>query len=154
MSDRRARLALLAAGLRWRLGSSLAMLIIAVVAVATGAFGPIYLRSADQAVLNGALGSAPPGNVGLTLQAGVGDSGVRLVDAAYRVPRAGGGRTWFGRDIFTEETGVTTVANEESYSADVMARSGVCAHLIMVAGRCGTQTGSVVISARSAHELG
>jgi len=130
------------------------MLIIAVVAVATGAFGPIYLHSADQAVLNGALGSAPPGNVGLTLQPGVGDSGARLVDAANRVPRAGGGRTWFGRDIFTEETGVTTVANEENYSADVMARSGVCAHLIMVAGRCGTQTGSVVISARSAHELG
>ena len=130
------------------------MLIIAVVAVATGAFGPIYLHSADQAVLNGALGSAPPGNVGLTLQPRVGDGRVRLMDSADRVPRAGGGRTWFGRDISTDETGVTTVANEEKYSADLMARSGVCAHLVMVAGRCVTQTGSVVVSARSAHELG
>src|ERR1700677_292767 len=154
MSDRRARLALLAAGLRWRLGSSLAMLIIAVVAVATGAFGPIYLHSADQAVLNGALGSSPPGNVGLTLQPGVGNGSDRLTDAADRVPRAGGGRTWFGRGISTDETGVATVANEETYTADLMARSGVCAHLVIVAGRCGTQTGSVVLSARSAHELG
>jgi hypothetical protein len=72
------------------------MLIIAVVAVATGAFGPIYLHSADQAVLNGAIGSAPPGSVGLTLQPGAGDGSVRLMDAADRVPRAGGGRTWFG----------------------------------------------------------
>ena len=130
------------------------MLIIAVVAVATGAFGPIYLHSADQAVLNGALGSAPPGNVGLTLQPGAGDGSVRLMDAADRVPRAGGGRTWFGRDISTDETGVTTVADEEKYSADLMARSGVCAHLVIVAGRCVTQAGSVVMSARSAHELG
>ena len=153
MSDRRARLALLAAGLRWRLGSSLAMLIIALVAVATGAFGPIYLHSADQAVLNGALGSAPPGNVGLTLQPAR-DGSVRLTDAADRVPRAGGGRTWFGRDIATDETGVATFANGEKYSADLMARSGVCTHLVIVAGRCVTQTGSVVMSARSAHELG
>ena len=130
------------------------MLIIAVVAVATGAFGPIYLHSTDQAVLNGALGSAPPGNVGLTLQPRAGDGSVRLMDAAGRVPRTGGGRTWFGRDISTDETGVTTVADEEKYSAGLMARSGVCTHLVMVAGRCVIQTGSVVMSARSAHELG
>ena len=130
------------------------MLVIAVVAVATGAFGPIYLHSADQAVLNGALGSAPPGNVGLTLQPGAGDHSARLMDAADRVPRAGGGRTWFGRGISTDEAGVTTSADGEKYSADLMARSGVCAHLVMVAGRCVTQTGSVVMSARSVHELG
>ena len=130
------------------------MLIIAVVAVATGAFGPIYLHSADQAVLNGALGSAPPGNVGLTLQPRAGAGSVRLMDAAGRVPRTGGGPTWFGRDISTDETGVTTVADEEKYSAGLMARSGVCTHLVMVAGRCVNQTGSVVMSARSAHELG
>ena len=154
MSDRRARLGLLASGLRWRLGSSLAMLIIAVVAVATGAFGPIYLHSADQAVLNGALGSAPPGNVGLTLQPRPGDGSVRLMAATNGVPRAGGGRTWFGRDISTDETGVTTVADEEKYSADLMSRSEVCMHLVMVAGQCVTQTRGVVMSARSAHELG
>lgn len=130
------------------------MLVIAIVAVATGAFGPIYLHSADQAVLNGTLGSAPPGNVGLTLQPRVGDGSVRLMDAADRVPRESGGRTWFGREIFTDETGATTVADEEKYSADLMARSGVCTHLVMVAGRCVTQTGSLVMSARSAHELG
>ena len=130
------------------------MLIIAVVAVATGAFGPIYLHSADQAALNGALGSAPPGNVGLTLQPGAGDGSVRLMDAADRVPRAGGGRTWFGQDIATDETGVAMVADGEKYSAGLMARSEVCAHLDMVAGRCVTQAGSVVMSARSAHELG
>jgi len=130
------------------------MLIIAVVAVATGAFGPIYLHSTDQAVLNGALGSAPRGNVGLTLQPRAGDGGARLMDAAGRVPRTGAGRTWFGRDISTDETGVTTVADEEKYSTGLMARSGVCTHLVTVAGRCVIQTGSVVMSARSAHELG
>jgi putative ABC transport system permease protein len=129
------------------------MLIIAVVAVATGAFGPIYLHSTDQAELNGALGNAPPGNVGLTLQPGAGDRDVRLIHAADRVPRTGGGRTWFGRYISTNETGVTTVADGEKYFADLMARSRMCAHLVMVAGRCTTQTGTVVMSARSAHAL-
>ena len=154
MSDVRARLALLTSGLRWRFGSSLAMLVIAVAAVATGAFGPIYLHSANQSVLNGALASAPPGNRGLTLEPVRGNESPRLLRAAEQAPRPGGGTRWFGKGITTAEAGFNTVAGNETYSAALMARSGVCAHLVLVTGSCSTQTATVVMSARSAHEIG
>lgn len=154
MSDVRARLALLTSGLRWRLGSSLAMLVIAIAAVATGAFGPMYLHSANQSVLNATLDSAPPGNRGLTLEPARGSGSPLLLRAADRVPRADGGTKWFGKGITTDEVGFSTVAGNETYTAGLMARSGACAHLVLVAGSCSTQAGTVVMSARSAHELG
>lgn len=153
--DRSTRIALLLAGLRWRLGSSLAMLVMAVVAVAIGAFGPIYLHSADQSVLDSTLAGAPSENLGLTLQPAhrVGDFH-KLEAAADHPPRPGGGRPWFGKWISTDEVGFTSTAGGQAYYSGLLERSGVCAHLVMVAGQCSSQFGTVVLSTRSAQELG
>ena len=65
-ADRRNWLKLIAGGLRWRAGASIAMLLVAIAAIAAGTFGPLYLGEADRSVLLSTLRAAPAGNTGLT----------------------------------------------------------------------------------------
>lgn len=153
--DHPTRFSLLLSGLRWRLGSSLAMLVMAVAAMAIGSFGPIYLHSADQSILNSTLAAAPSGNLGLTLQLAHRTGNIHRLEATARnFPRPGDGHPWFGEGIATNEVGFTSVAHGQAYYSSLMYRSGVCAHLIMVVGTCSNRIGTVVLSTRSARELG
>ncbi len=132
----------------------MALLVVSVVAVGVGAFGPIYLHSTDQAILDSALAGAAPGNAGLTLQpAGSTGSLSRIQKAARRVLESGGRHRWFATPISTEEVGVGTVAAGQGYASGLVARSGVCGQLDMVAGSCTATTGTVVMSDRSARAL-
>lgn len=142
------------AGLRWRLGSSVAMFVVALLGVAVGAFGPIYLHSAEQAILDGTLRAAPPGDSGLTLtqSSGRGSAAVLLARAAA-APSPGGGRAWFGRPIVTDDVGLSTEAGGQAYGASLVARTAVCDHL-SITGRCPYAAGDVVLSVRTARELG
>ena len=120
MGNRRLRLALLLSGLRWRAGTSLAMFAVAVFAVAAGAFGPMYLHSADQSILNGVLRDAPTGNTGLTFEANSGNgSPTRLLSAAGSVPQS---RRWFGNPISTDLAGLTSVAGSQPFTASLVSR--------------------------------
>lgn len=131
------------------------MLVMAVAAVAIGTFGPIYLHSADRSVLNSALDHAPSGNLGLTLQPAHRTGSMHQLEAAAdKILQPGGGRPWFGQRISTAEVGFTSVAAGQKYYSSLVDRSGVCAHLVMVAGQCSSQAGTVVLSTRSAKELG
>ena len=153
-SDRRTRLALLLSGLRWRAGSSLCMFVVSVFGVGIGAFGPIYLHSADQSILNATLRDAPPGNAGLMLSAAPGNGPPHLVAASADVPRPGAAPRWFGPPIAEEDAGVTMVAGNQPYGANLVARTGVCGQLSLVAGSCARAPGTVMVSARSAQLLG
>lgn len=159
VADRRTRLSLLVSGLRWRAGSTLALLLVSVVAVGVGAFGPMYLHSTDQAILRSTLSAATPGADGLTLQSANGRSangtGVfsELRAAERLVPRPAGGRAWYATAITTEEAGVRAASGAQPYASGLVARTGVCAHLQMVAGSCAAVTGTVVMSDRSARTL-
>jgi putative ABC transport system permease protein len=125
---------------------------VAVFAVGAGAFGPIYLHSADQTILNGVLRDAPVGNSGLTFEAKSGNgSPTRLLTAAASVPQH---RRWFGNPISTDLAGLTSVVVRQPFTASLVSRSEVCAHLDIVAGHCAEQNGTVVMSTRSAEELG
>jgi hypothetical protein len=131
------------------------MFAVAVLGVAVGAFGPLYLHSADQSVLDGVLAATPPANEGLTLQAASGNGTPEQLTAAVpSIPRPASGRRWFGRPIETEEVGFTTVTQGQEYVSDLVARSGVCAHLSILEGRCSGNPGSVIMSTRSANEMG
>ncbi len=128
------------------------MFAVAVFAVGAGAFGPIYLHGADQTILNGVLRDAPVGNTGLTFEAQSGNgSPTRLLTAAASVPQ---GQKWFGNPISTDLAGLASVPGHQAFTASVVSRSGVCAHLNIVAGHCAEQNGTVVMSTRSAGELG
>jgi hypothetical protein len=123
-----------------------------VFAVAAGAFGPIYLNSADQSILNTVLRAAPPGNTGLTFEASTGaGSPPRLLAAAAGIPQR---RKWWGNTLSTDLAGVTLMGGNQPYAASLMSRTDVCAHLTMVSGHCADRVGAVVISTRTAQELG
>jgi putative ABC transport system permease protein len=155
MREGRIRFALLTSGLRWRAGTTTAMLVVAVVGVGIGAFGPLYLHGADQSILNSTLAGAPPGVLGLTMEpAQTPGSSAQLSSANARVPRPNAGSQWFGRPIITDDAGVTTTSQQQAFAADLVARSGVCAHLHIVSGACTESDGAVVMSTRSASELG
>jgi putative ABC transport system permease protein len=155
MREGRVRLALLVSGLRWRAGTTVALLAVAVVAVALGAFGPLYLYGADQSILNGTLAGASPGVLGLTMEPVQTPGTTAQLSSAYaRVPEPGTGPRWFGTPIATDEAGVDATAHGQEYGAGLIARSGVCAHLVMVEGACPPAAGAVVMSTRSAAELG
>ncbi len=153
MSDKRMRFALVLGGIRWRAGASLAMFIVAAVGVGVGSFGPLYVHGADQSILNGTLENAAAGNAGLTLQASATGSPVRLVAAARTVPTPGTRRHWFGAPIATNDAGVATVADGQGYGADLVSRTGACAHVAIVAGHCPSTNGTVMLSTRSAQLL-
>jgi putative ABC transport system permease protein len=133
----------------------MAMLVVAVVGVGIGAFGPLYLNGADQSILNGTLTGAPPGALGLTLlPAESPGHAAQLSAASARVPQPNTGTKWFGAPIVTDEAGVDTSAHAQEYAAGLVARTGVCAHLVMVAGVCTSSPGAIVMSTRSAALLG
>lgn len=155
MGERRVRLALLWAGLRWRAGSSLAMLAVGALAVLVGALGPVYLHAADQSVLESTLGTAPVGNTGLTILGTRGGTSTRPLEAvAHAVPRSPGGSPWFGAPVSTLDVGFSTLAKGQAYASDLVSRSGSCAHLVVVRGRCADTARSLMLSTRSARELG
>jgi hypothetical protein len=123
-----------------------------VFATAAGSFGPIYLNSTDQSILNGALRAAPPGNAGLTFEASKGNGSPNsLLAAASTIPY---GQKWFGNPISTGIAGLTTTVGNQAYRASLVSRTGVCAHLTIVTGICTDRTGTAVMSTRSAQELG
>ena len=59
------RLGLLANALRWRAGSSVVFLVVALLAVAAATAGPVYLAAADQSVLVHVVVPPPPDATGL-----------------------------------------------------------------------------------------
>ncbi len=157
MGNGRRRAALVSAGLRWRIGGSAAMFVVALLGVGIGAYGPLYFHEADQSVLDISLAAAPVDQTGLTLtpqSTGSGPGG--LLAAARAVPRPAGGGSWFGTPIAEEDVGVTVTAarSGQEFSSDLVARSGACAHLVLVTGHCPTRLGDIVVSTRSAEELG
>jgi putative ABC transport system permease protein len=127
------------------------MFVVAVFAVGAGAFGPIYLNSAKQSILNGVLKSAPVGSSGLTFEPKSGNrSPEALLAATSQIPQR---RNWFGGAIVTNLAGVALTAGNESYVATLLARTATCDHLVIVSGHCATRYGGVLMSTRSVAEL-
>ena len=108
-ANRRTRAALLFSGLRWRARSSLAMFAVAVFSASAASFGPIYLHSADQLVLNRTLAHAAPGIAGLQIQPAGGHPKLAwLRRFATSVP-SGAPHHWWGAPIYTERAGFVTI---------------------------------------------
>jgi putative ABC transport system permease protein len=146
--------------LRWRAGTSLAMLVVAAAAIAVGTFGPIYLRGADQSVLQSTLSAAPEGDTGVTLlpRHGAGEAG-QFGAASRAIPRPSGGSPWFGSPIVTLDVPASTTAvggagRGQPYRTDLVARTGACRHLQFASGGCPVGMGTVALSTRSAAQLG
>ena len=143
--------------LRWRAGASVALLAVAVMGIGAGTFGPVYLQGANQSIVQFTLRSAPPGDTGLTLLA---RSGAVTVNDIHRVaalaPHASNGDPLYGPLILTVDQPVTSLSlhNGQDYGADLISRTGICRHVVLVSGSCPTRMGQVAVSTRSARALG
>jgi hypothetical protein len=143
--------------LRWRAGASAALLAVAVMGIAAGTFGPVYLQGANRSIVQFTLRSAPAGDTGLTLLA---RSGAVTVNDIRRVaalaPHAPNGDSLYGPVILTVDRPVTSLSlhNGQDYGADLISRTGICRHVVLVSGSCPTGMGQVAVSTRSARALG
>lgn len=151
------RAGLLLAALRWRAGASLVLAVVATVAVAAAAMGPLYLRAGDRSVLQSTLRGAPISDRGLTLVANA--NGKPLVGRirGLSLPH-GPGAGWFGPSVVTVDVGASVFGPgspryRQTYHADLLARDRACDHLSLAAGRCPRAPGEVALSARSAKVL-
>ena len=147
-------LVLLARGLGWRRWSSAVMLAVAAVAVAGGAVGPVFLRSADDSSLVAAVIGSP---VASTVTAS-GQGGTRVwaeLRSLGADPPGGSRRHWFGPPQLEGQAGVhLTGRGGTAYLSVLLARSGLCAHVVMTSGHCPEAPGVTALSARSAGALG
>jgi putative ABC transport system permease protein len=138
-------------GLRWRFGSAVMLFVVATLAIAGAAIGPIFLQSADSSVLSGVLASAPRGEANLVFSDSGSRGAERRVAAASRAAVKIAGHGLLGNPILTTDLGLTLTANKgQRYSADVLDRTRICRHLRFVAGRCPKGGLEVALSERSA----
>jgi hypothetical protein len=131
--------------------------IVALLAVAAATAGPIYLAAADQSVLEHVVIPPPPAATGLVANE---QPGQPIAETAFRqgfgdLPRSPTGRAFFAAPIYSEIAGAQILSSSGQVlaTADVVARSGDCLHLIFVSGACPSEPSSLSISTRSAAFL-
>jgi hypothetical protein len=124
-------------GLAARPGLSLALLVVTSFAVAMAAAGAIYQRAAGESVLQDELRRAPPLASGLGVEQRVGSRlELRRLDAAVRAAQAA--LPAFRPPLAGLETVEPTRLGHRGppLTAKLASRSGLCEHLVVLAGRC------------------
>lgn len=132
---------------------------VAVVAVVAAAAGPVYLRAADQSIVETTMSGASVLATGLTIRpAASGYAAAGVLRRAATAPPGGAGQS--PGDLFHSpiETIDVTGAFFSPYSGrpdglDLIYRSGECAHLQFVAGHCPSGRREIALSTRSAKQI-
>jgi putative ABC transport system permease protein len=148
---------LLLRGMRWRLGLSLLTVLTAAIAVATAVLGPMYLHTAGDSVLRRTVDSAAVQSRGVTLTPYYSPTNALAVaqQAEHIVQRAPDAAHLFGAPIISASAGIAlAVPGGTEAKSDLLSRTGMCAHLVFIHGRCDLSRGDVVMTARSAHQVG
>jgi hypothetical protein len=148
---------LLVRGIRWRLGSSILTVVISMIAVAAALLGPLYLRAAGDSVVHTSVDSSTIADRGVTLLGPPGQ--VIGLDAIHRaeatMENTGGRFRWYGPSITSVSSGVGLAAPDGSaLASQLFYRDGICHLLVFRRGGCSGVSGDVVVSDRSATELG
>jgi ABC-type antimicrobial peptide transport system permease subunit len=148
----------LLAALRWRLGASLSLLAVAVLAVFTAAAGPLFLGAADTDVLHSTLTDTgflqTQINAGNVLGAEINPESVfRLPQVARQV----GLSRWYGPGVISQDVGVSVpdpALSAKAAAGDLVSRAGICSHLDFISGHCPTSAFQVAMSQRDTQLLG
>ncbi|HWD43298.1 MAG TPA: hypothetical protein VHM23_06200, partial [Actinomycetota bacterium] len=125
-------------GLRARAGLSAALLAVATFAVGVGAAGAIYLRAAGESLLAQNLRAATSHTAGLHVSQVVAD-GRELRSLAQSVAAAGPAVPALTPPVTGLETRTAVpllAAGGRPGAAYLASRDGLCAHLVLEAGRC------------------
>ncbi|GIG60835.1 hypothetical protein Lfu02_52070 [Longispora fulva] len=144
-------------GIRYRWGRSLAVLLLATVAVTAAVLAPAYSRAAQQSVLLDGLTHASLTSTGLLVgaatpadAAAAPTSGTRLAisNALGRYPTL---KAAFGTPVASVEAESQFGDPSDALAARLAYRDGACEHLV-VTGACPTAEGQVLVSDRSAKD--
>lgn len=138
-------------GIWHRRGLSTAILIVAVVAVAATALGPIWYSAAGTSTVRDTISAAPATGQVIDVTRTADPSGpdaVRRVDAVKAELRDSPDR-WYAPP--TEALEFVTASADERKDAILAWRSGCCAHLTFTAGRCPHAPNEVLVSAPDAR---
>jgi putative ABC transport system permease protein len=148
---------LLLRGMRWRLGLSLLTVLTTTIAVAAAMLGPMYLHTAGDSVLRRTVDSAAVQTRGITLTPyysptnalGVARQAERIVARVPDAPRL------LAAPVISTSAGIAlSVPGGTMARSDLLSRSGLCAHLSFIHGRCDLGRDDVVMTARSARQVG
>jgi hypothetical protein len=144
-----------AAGIRYRPGRSMLMLVLAAVAIASAVLAPAYARVAQQSVLTDRLTAAPATATGLQVrsdnQVGAASSDLRVtVDRLLQSRPTLRDRLDAPVGAAEVDTVIPTTADGD-VAAKLAYRDDVCSHLT-ITGRCPQSPGEVLVSARAAMQ--
>jgi putative ABC transport system permease protein len=147
------RARILLAAIRARRGAAAVLFVVAVLAIAAAAIGPMFLQSADTSVLTSTAKAAPPGELDLTV---ISSGGIRQMSQLSSAIRASDrlANGLLAQPLFAADVGSHFVYKNQAYGADVLARTGICAHLTFVSGACPHGLNEVAISKRSTTTSG
>ena len=147
-------------GLRWRRGSSGAVLAIAVIATAGAALGPLYAHSAAESLVRQDLALADPVSTGVQARAAVAGQTqftpadlVRAVDEAIGDPSLD---PWYepGTMALTVLNGAPSIDGSRIGLAQVSWYRGQCGAVTVVSGSCPSAVGQAMVSALTAELAG
>jgi hypothetical protein len=154
----------LVAGVKWRLGVSLAVFAVAALAYASAIIGPSFLRSAKSAILSHVVSAASPTATQLQIvpnelsdgQVPAGQSAHATMDRVVSRIEESGASRWFDHTIITSSAGIVINLAHPSIRVigTLLARSHECAHLVMRQGSCARLGSGILVSTRTASLLG
>jgi ABC-type antimicrobial peptide transport system permease subunit len=125
------------------------LFVVAVIAIAAAAIGPMFLQSADTSVLTSTANAAPTGQTDLLVITNGGARQLsRLTSATRKAEHLAGGL--LSPPIFTADDASHFVLKDQAYYADVLARTAICQHVRIVHGTCPRGANDVGVSVRSA----
>lgn len=142
-------------GLAARRGVAAVLLLVAAAAVAAACAGPLYLRAGQESLLRDELAQAPPDSTGISVVRAT-DDPAALGPLLAEVARVSGRLPAYDDPIggIERDTTVLREDGEVVASTTLVHRQRACEHVVLVAGRCPSAPGDVMISTQAAQVTG
>ncbi len=143
-------------GLRWRAGASLAVLVVAVVASAAAALGPLYARSAEESLVRDGMAREPAISTGVQMRGNVAGqtqfSPLQVRQAVAERAADPALDPWYlpATLSLTVLEGNPTLDGRQLGRAQVSWYQGQCDGVQVVRGRCPAAPGQAMVSVRVA----
>lgn len=129
------------------------MFLVAALAIAAAAVGPMFVESANKSVFSSTLSAAPPGEPDLDIiSTGTLPQMSQMTSTADHAVRLSKGL--LAKPILSADVGVNFKTKSQGWATDVLARTDICAHVKIVSGSCPRSTGQVAMSRRSSRAAG
>ena len=143
-------------GLRWRAIPSLAVLVVALIAMAGAALGPLYAHTAEESLVRDGLTQAPPVTTGVQSRGNIAGqtqfTPAQLLQAVQERAADPSLDAWYlpGTLSLTVLDGAPSIAGRRLGQAQVSWYRGECGAVTIVSGRCPARDGEAMVSTRTA----